>query len=97
MEKLVDNLAGLPLHDVERLTRQAIFTDGALTEDDIKPLLAAKYQLLNRGGTLSFEADTARFAEVGGHEEPAPLDPAAQGRVRRQRARTSMHPRACCC
>jgi hypothetical protein len=66
VEKLVDNLGGLPIHDVERLTRQAIFNDGALTEDDIKPLLAAKYQLLNRGGTLSFEPDTARFAEVGG-------------------------------
>jgi hypothetical protein len=66
VEKLVDNLAGLPIHDVERLTRQAIFNDGALTEADIGPLLAAKYQLLNRGGTLSFEADTARFAEVGG-------------------------------
>jgi hypothetical protein len=66
VDKLVDNLAGLALHDVERLTRQAVFNDGALTEDDIKPLLAAKYQLLNRGGTLSFEPDTARFAEVGG-------------------------------
>jgi hypothetical protein len=66
IEKLVDNLAGLPLHDVERLTRQAIFNDGALTDDDLKPLLAAKYQLLNRGGTLSFEADTARFVDVGG-------------------------------
>ncbi len=53
-------------HDVERLARQAIFNDGALTEDDIKPLLAAKYQLLNRGGTLSFEPDTAKFADVGG-------------------------------
>jgi hypothetical protein len=66
VEKLVENLAGLPLHDVERLTRQAIFNDGALTEDDLRPMLAAKYQLLNRGGTLSFEVDTARFAEVGG-------------------------------
>src|SRR3954470_8048743 len=66
VEKLVDNLGGLPISDVERLTRQAIFNDGALTEADIKPLLAAKYQLLNRGGTLSFESDTARFAEVGG-------------------------------
>jgi hypothetical protein len=66
VEKMVDNLAGLPLHDVERLTRQAIFNDGALTEDDLRPLLTAKYQLLNRGGTLSFEPDTARFAEVGG-------------------------------
>jgi hypothetical protein len=66
VEKVVDNLAGLPVHDVERLTRQAIFDDGSLTEADLKPLLAAKYQLLNRGGTLSFEADTARFAEIGG-------------------------------
>ncbi len=66
VEKLVDNLAGLAVHDVERLTRQAVFNDGALTEEDIRPLLAAKYQLLNRGGTLSFEPDTARFAEVGG-------------------------------
>jgi SpoVK/Ycf46/Vps4 family AAA+-type ATPase len=54
------------VHDVERLTRQAIFNDGALTDDDLRPLMAAKYQLLNRGGTLSFEDDTARFAEVGG-------------------------------
>src|SRR6188508_2970521 len=66
VEKMVDNLAGLPMHDVERLTRQAIFNDGALTEDDLRPMLAAKYQLLNKGGTLSFEIDTARFAEVGG-------------------------------
>ncbi len=66
VERLVDNLGGLQLHDVERLARQAIFDDGALTEDDIKPLLEAKYQLLNRGGTLSFESDTARFADVGG-------------------------------
>ena len=66
VERMVDNLGGLTEHDVERLARQAIFNDGALTEDDIKPLLAAKYQLLNRGGTLSFEPDTARFAEVGG-------------------------------
>jgi SpoVK/Ycf46/Vps4 family AAA+-type ATPase len=66
IEKLVENLAGLPLQDVERLTRQAIFNDGALTDDDLRPLMEAKYQLLNRGGTLSLEADTARFAEVGG-------------------------------
>ena len=66
VERMVDNLGGLTENDVERLARQAIFNDGALTEEDIKPMLAAKYQLLNRGGTLSFEPDTARFAEVGG-------------------------------
>ncbi|MDF3018795.1 MAG: family ATPase [Steroidobacteraceae bacterium] len=66
VERMVDNLGGLTENDVERLARQAVFNDGALTEEDIKPMLAAKYQLLNRGGTLSFEPDTARFAEVGG-------------------------------
>jgi hypothetical protein len=96
VEKLVDNLAGLQLHDVERLTRQVIFNDGALTEDDLKPLLAAKYQLLNRGGTLSFEPDTARFADVGGLknlrrwilQRKAAFDGSAPGWIR---------PRACCC
>ncbi len=92
--------AASPMHDVERLARQAIFNDGALTEDDIKPLLAAKYQLLNRGGTLSFEADTARFAEVGGMKNlrrwilqrkaafdgSAPGPRCAQGRVAARRA-----------
>jgi SpoVK/Ycf46/Vps4 family AAA+-type ATPase len=66
LDMMVDNLGGLPAHDVERLARQAIFDDGALDEKDMKPMLAAKYQLLNRGGTLHFEPDTARFAEVGG-------------------------------
>ena len=66
VSKLVENLAGLPLHDVKRLVRQAIFADGSLSEDDLKPLLNAKYQLLNRGGTLSYEADTAQFADIGG-------------------------------
>lgn len=66
VEKLVNNLGGLQLHDVERLARQAIFNDGALTEDDIKPMLEAKYQLLNRGGTLTFESDTSHFADIGG-------------------------------
>ena len=41
IDRMVDNLGGLTENDVERLARQAIFNDGALTEDDIKPLLAA--------------------------------------------------------
>jgi len=37
--------------------RQAIFDDGALTMSDLQGVLAAKYQLLNRGGTLTYEPD----------------------------------------
>jgi SpoVK/Ycf46/Vps4 family AAA+-type ATPase len=33
---------------------------------DMPGVLASKYQLLNRGGTLSYEPDTAKFADIGG-------------------------------
>jgi hypothetical protein len=66
LDHLIDNLAGLEAPDTERLARQAIFNDGALTMADLPGVLAAKYQLLNRGGTLSYEPDTAKFADVGG-------------------------------
>src|SRR5882762_3450029 len=61
LAKLVDNLNGLTASDAERLVRQAIYDDGALTMSDIQGVLAAKYQLLNRGGTLTYEPDTAKF------------------------------------
>jgi SpoVK/Ycf46/Vps4 family AAA+-type ATPase len=66
LAKLVDNLGGLTASDAERLVRQAIFDDGALTLADIQGVMAAKYQLLNRGGTLTYEPDSAKFADVGG-------------------------------
>jgi hypothetical protein len=66
LRKLVDNLNGLTAADAERLVRQAIFGHGALTLSDVEGVLSAKYQLLNRGGTLTFEPDTAKFADVGG-------------------------------
>ena len=64
--KLVDNLNGLTASDAERLVRHAVFDHGAVTMDDISQMLAAKYELLNRAGTLSYEAATAKFADVGG-------------------------------
>jgi ATPase family associated with various cellular activities (AAA) len=66
LTKLVDNLNGLTASDAERLVRHAIFDDGALTASDITELLTAKYELLNRGGTLTYEPATAKFADVGG-------------------------------
>ena len=66
LEHLIDNLAGLEVPDTERLARQAIYNDGAVTMADMPDVLAAKYQLLNRSGTLSYEPDTAKFADIGG-------------------------------
>ncbi len=66
LDHFVDNLAGLETPDTERLARQAIFDDGALTMEDLSGVLAAKYELLNRAGTLAYEPDTAKFADIGG-------------------------------
>jgi SpoVK/Ycf46/Vps4 family AAA+-type ATPase len=66
LTKLVDNLNGLTASDAERLVRRAIFDHGAITMADMSEVLAAKYELLNRGGTLAFEPVTAKFTDVGG-------------------------------
>ncbi len=63
---LVENLSGLTYKDTERLARNAIFQDGAITSSDLPDVMQAKYSLLNRGGALQFEYDTAKFSDVGG-------------------------------
>jgi SpoVK/Ycf46/Vps4 family AAA+-type ATPase len=65
---LIENLAGLTWADTERLARNAVYHDGAITRSDLPDVMQAKYELLNRGGALQFEYDTARFSEVGGLE-----------------------------
>ena len=66
LELLVENLAGLCVGDTERLARKAILDDGALLPSDLPAVMQAKYELLNRSGVLSFEYDTAQFADLGG-------------------------------
>jgi SpoVK/Ycf46/Vps4 family AAA+-type ATPase len=64
----VHNLAGLTYSDTAQLARNAIFVDGAITKSDLPGVMDSKYALLNRGGTLHFEYDTARFSDIGGME-----------------------------
>jgi len=63
---LIQNLAGLTYADTKRLARNAIYVDGAISKSDLPQVMQAKYELLNRGGALQFEYDTATFGEVGG-------------------------------
>ena len=63
---LVRNLAGLTYRDTEQLAHTAIFLDGAITKSDLPGVMQAKYELLNRGGALQFDYETARFSDVGG-------------------------------
>jgi hypothetical protein len=65
LEALVNNLRGLTADDARRLTR-GIIQNGAIDEADLADVMQAKFKLLDRNGALSFEYDTARFADVGG-------------------------------
>jgi ATP-dependent 26S proteasome regulatory subunit len=63
---LIRNLAGLNFADTSRLARNAVYVDGAIAKSDLPKVMQAKYELLNRGGTLQFEYETATFSDVGG-------------------------------
>ncbi len=66
LDRLIDNLSGLPARDAKHLARSAIENDGAITEEDLPAVMEAKFQLLGQDGVLFYEYDTARFADVGG-------------------------------
>lgn len=69
LELLAKSLSGLTSSDTRRLVHSAIVNDGAITEDDLPEVIDAKYRLLNRDGTLSFEYNTTPFSEVGGMDK----------------------------
>ncbi|TNF39103.1 MAG: AAA family ATPase, partial [Gammaproteobacteria bacterium] len=66
LERMVQNLSGLPVNDAKRLIRNAIIDDGAITESDLPGVMQAKYKLLNKDSIIAFEYETSRFSEVGG-------------------------------
>nr|WP_215731048.1 AAA family ATPase [Pseudomonas lalucatii] len=66
LQQVVKNLRGLSHGEARSLARNLICDDGAITQEDLPELNKAKFQLLDLEGVLSFEYDTARFAEVGG-------------------------------
>lgn len=66
LQQVVKNLRGLSHSEARALARNVICDDGAITQEDLPELNKTKFQLLDLEGVLSFEYDTARFAEVGG-------------------------------
>ncbi|MEX6501815.1 AAA family ATPase [Pseudomonas zhanjiangensis] len=66
LQQVVKNLRGLSHGEARILARNVICDDGAITQEDLPELNKTKFQLLDLEGVLSFEYDTARFAEVGG-------------------------------
>lgn len=66
LQQVVRNLRGVTHDEARLLARKLIVDDGAITQEDLPVLNRAKFSLLDMQGVLSFEQDTARFAEVGG-------------------------------
>lgn len=63
---LVNNLVGLTVSESQRLIRNAIYDDDAISTDDLEKVQKAKYELIGQNGVLSFEFETASFDQVGG-------------------------------
>ncbi|MFT7387268.1 MAG: SpoVK/Ycf46/Vps4 family AAA+-type ATPase [Candidatus Endobugula sp.] len=63
---LTNNLRGLTESDVKRLVHGAIVDDGAITISDVDDVNRSKFELMNMNNILTFEYDTAQFAQVGG-------------------------------
>ncbi len=66
LDMMISNLRGLTESDVKHLVRGAIYVDGAITTSDLSEVNKAKFELMNMNNILSYEYDTARFADVGG-------------------------------
>ena len=66
LELLIQNLGGLSHADTERLARNAVFDDGAITADDVPAVMQARYELLNEHGALSYEYETVGFESIAG-------------------------------
>ena len=66
LDLLVQHLQGMCQDDAQRLVRQAIRDDNAITLDDIHRVLRFKRESLGEGGLLEFEIDTGSLAEIGG-------------------------------
>ena len=66
LDLLVRNLAGVTATDARRLALKAINDNGVISDTDMPEVMRAKYELLGRDSVLSFEMETAQFAEIGG-------------------------------
>lgn len=66
LDLLVENMSGLSAADTQRLARKAICDHGAIEPSDVPRVMQAKYELLNHGGILRYEHDTAQLSDVGG-------------------------------
>ena len=95
---LIMHLLGMEQDDVRRLVRQALRDDGAISADDVRRVLATKYEALGGAGTLAYEESKVRFDDVGGLARLKHWISACDAsRFSTAAPTTSTGPRASCC
>lgn len=68
LDRIIMHLRGLSPSDVRTLARQFIYSDGAISDNDLPLVSKSKLQLLDMHGVLHYEYSTENFANVGGLE-----------------------------
>lgn len=66
LNRLIDNLMGLPMPDTDRLARQAIFNDGIINKQDLLDIAKEKFALLNQDSLLNLHLDQESIDDVAG-------------------------------
>ena len=66
LEMLIMHLLGMDQDDVRRLVRQALRDDGAISQDDVRRVLATKYEALGGAASLAYDESKVKFDAVGG-------------------------------
>ena len=66
VQRLVQALAGLTLHQTRQVIAQAILDDGRLSVDDIDRVVRLKGEIVERGGVLEFFPAEENTFELGG-------------------------------
>ena len=64
--RLINNLAGLSLHEAERIVARRLIEDNALTVEDVALVGAAKRQQVEQDGLLEYTPADAGLGEVAG-------------------------------
>ena len=97
LEMLIMHLLGMEQDDVRRLVRQALRDDGAISEDDLRRVLATKYEALGGAASLAYEESKVKFADVGGLANSSIGSRCAENRFSIQAQSMSIGRRASCC
>ena len=66
LDRLIDNLSGLPFADMDRLAKNAIYNDGIIDKQDIIDVAKEKFKLLNQDSVLHLHLDFESMHNVAG-------------------------------